>query len=210
MAVLDNGKKKGKRIGDVNVLNALIRHRKVRSLLKGALRVRSKFRDAWSGIYTAYILTMTGKHGNDIRIQGRGHISHPRKLVIGDNVYIGRRFHFETRGGLEIGSDTVISHDVTIYTSSHDYRTGLLPYDRKNKRYIEKPVRIGRGVWIGAQVNIIPGIEIGDGAVIGLGTTVTHSIPPGAIAGNPPTRIIRFRKTPYEDERKRIKQNRSR
>ena len=58
---------------------------------------------------------------------------------------------------------------------------------------------IGRNVWIGMNVNIIPGITIGDDAIVGLGTTITKDVPSCAVVGGPKQRILGDRdKAHYE------------
>jgi len=57
----------------------------------------------------------------------------------------------------------------------------------------ERPVVIGNDVWIGDRVMILPGIQIGNGAIVGAGSVVTHSIPDYAIAAGNPARIIKYR-----------------
>ena len=56
-----------------------------------------------------------------------------------------------------------------------------------------KPITIGNDVWVGAGSSILPGITIGDGAVIGARSVVTHDIPPNAIVVGSPAEIIRYR-----------------
>lgn len=59
-----------------------------------------------------------------------------------------------------------------------------------------RPVTVGNDVWIGANVIIMDGLKIGDGAVIGANAVVTHDVPPYAIVGGIPARIIRYRFEP--------------
>ncbi|MBR3611436.1 MAG: hypothetical protein IKL57_08290 [Oscillospiraceae bacterium] len=66
----------------------------------------------------------------------------------------------------------------------------MIPYD---KRFVEKPVVIGKYVWIGARSTILPGVKIGDGAVIGAASVVTKDVPNGAVVGGNPARIIKYR-----------------
>ena len=55
------------------------------------------------------------------------------------------------------------------------------------------PVNIGNDVWIGARVTILPGVKIGNGAIIGAGSVVTKDVPDFAIVGGNPARVIKYR-----------------
>ena len=120
-------------------------------------------------------------------------------IEIGNHVWIGHNSRFMCEGGLIIKSGTIISHNVEIWTSNHYFKGDDLrsvPYD---KRFILKKVIIGENVWIGSRVIITPGVKIGEGAVVGAGAVVTKEVPPLAIVGGNPIRIIGFRdKEQYE------------
>jgi acetyltransferase-like isoleucine patch superfamily enzyme len=128
--------------------------------------------------------------GRGIKINGSINIKKPNSVSIGNNVHIGRNAFFQGYGGLTIEDNVHISRNVTIYTYSHQYLGKVLPYDTG---MISKPVHIGKNVWIGMNVSVIPGVTIGEGAVVGMGTIVSNDIPPLAIVGNPPFRIIKYR-----------------
>lgn len=128
--------------------------------------------------------------GSSCYFHGDIHITCPRELQIGDNVHISPGGHIDARGGVTIGDNVHIGRNLALYSYSHNYEGGALPYD---DTWITKPVYIGDNVWIGMNVCIIPGVTIGEGAVIGLGAVVTRDIPALAIAGVQPTRIIKYR-----------------
>lgn len=126
-------------------------------------------------------------------------ISSPSKLSIGSNTWLGENFFAKCEGGVTIGSGVIISRGAEIWTANHNYDSEdlqSLPYDR---RFVLKPVNIGDNVWIGSRVTIIPGVSIGEGAVIGAGAVVTHDIPPLAVVGGNPAKVIKYRnKDVYE------------
>lgn len=131
--------------------------------------------------------------GRNIHLCRGYSISSPNKLSIGSNTWIGENLFAKCEGGLIIGNGVIISRGVEIWTANHNYDSEdlkSLPYDR---RFILKPVNIGDNVWIGSRVTIIPGVSIGEGAVIGAGAVVTHDIPPLAVAGGNPAKVIKYR-----------------
>jgi maltose O-acetyltransferase len=81
-----------------------------------------------------------------------------------------------------IGERTLIGPGVQILAADHPRD----PVERASGLEFGRPVRIGRNVWIGAAAIILPGITVGDDAVIGAGSVVTRDVPPGAtVLGNP-------------------------
>jgi acetyltransferase-like isoleucine patch superfamily enzyme len=133
------------------------------------------------------VLLTVGERGNLCRFEGFGRIHEPEKVRLGTRVAVGRNFFFRGKGGITIGDYTRISRNVTIHTVNHNMEGATLPYDRVD---ICKPVKIGSFVWIGMNVNILPGVTIGDGAVIGMGTTISRDVAPGEIVVGGPQRVV--------------------
>lgn len=120
-------------------------------------------------------------------------VSGPEYVIIGSHTFIGHHCNLDACGGLIIGSGVVMSNQVDIWTQNHnlfseDLRS--LPYDR---RYVNKPVEIGDNAFVGARTIITPGVKIGEGAVIGAGSVISRDVPPLAVVGGNPFRIIRYR-----------------
>lgn len=108
-----------------------------------------------------------------------------KNIKIGKNVFINACCRFQDQGGIEIGDGSLIGHNTTIATLNHDFN----PDKRANLH--PSPVKIGKNVWIGSDSTILPGVEIGDGAVIGAGSVVTKNIPANSIAVGSPARVIK-------------------
>ena len=89
--------------------------------------------------------------------------------------------------GLSIGAGSRIATGAAIYAFDH----GIRP-DRpiREQPVTSQGIAIGQDVWIGANACVTDGVRIGDGAVVGMGAVVTRDIPPGAIVGGAPARII--------------------
>lgn len=82
--------------------------------------------------------------------------------------------------------------EVTILTHTHNIERTDIPMRQQGT--IVKEVIIGNDVWIGMRSIIMPGVKIGNGAVIGAGAVVTKDVPDNAIVGGVPSKIIRYRK----------------
>ena len=115
-------------------------------------------------------------------------------------VSIGNNCHFQMNcklfgcgGGIEIGDGTILSHGIQIFARNHNYNSEdlhFLPYDERD---ICKKVTIGKNVWIGARSTILPGVKIGDGAVIGAASVVTKDVPSCAVVCGNPAKIVKYR-----------------
>ena len=104
-------------------------------------------------------------------------------LIIEDGVQVNQDVHLDTTGGLTLGSGVLISEGAVIYTHDHGLDPRAAP--------AMLPKTISSGVWIGMRAVIMPQCRrIGSGAVIGAGAVVVHDVPPGAIVGGNPARII--------------------
>lgn len=108
-----------------------------------------------------------------------------KNINVGKNVFINCCCKFQDQGGIKIGDDVFIGHNVTITTLNHDFN----PNNRATMH--PKKVTIGNKVWIGSNVTILPGITIGDGAIIGAGSVVTKDVKEYTIVAGNPSKFIK-------------------
>ena len=108
----------------------------------------------------------------------------PQSLVLGRNCHIGSDCFLDARGGLQIGDGTIFANEVKILTYNHNLRDRKqTPYD---VRLEKKKVVIGSGCWLGRNVLVAPGANMGNGAVAGLGTVVVGTVAANTLViGNP-------------------------
>ena len=108
-------------------------------------------------------------------------------LTIGENCYFNFNIFLDTTGQITIEDNVTLGHHIKIITSGHNANH---PEFRAGELYT-KPVVIGRGTWISADVTILPGVTIGSGVVIAAGSVVTKDVPNNVLMGGVPAKIIK-------------------
>lgn len=108
-----------------------------------------------------------------------------RNITLGRDVFINAGCRFQDQGGIVIGDGCLIGHNAVITTLNHD-----LSVTRRADMHPGK-VTLGRSVWLGANVTILPGVSIGDGSVVGAGAVVTKDVPARSVVVGAPARVVR-------------------
>ena len=108
-----------------------------------------------------------------------------KNIHLGENVFINAGCKFQDQGGIYIGDNALIGHNVVMATLNHDEN----PKNRAN--LIAAPIKIGNKVWIGSNATILPGVTIGDGAIIAAGAVVTKDVEEESIVAGVPAKFIR-------------------
>lgn len=112
-----------------------------------------------------------------------------KNTTIGKEVFINMGCAFMDRGGITIEDRVLIGPKVNIITENH-------PEDPELRRYVYcKPVHIKKGAWIGASATVLPGVIVGENAIVGAGAVVTKDVPDNTIVGGVPAKVIREIKT---------------
>lgn len=107
----------------------------------------------------------------------------PSKLAIGSSSVIGDHAILDAREGLTIGQNVNLSTNVAIWTGQHDYQSPDFAYEGG-------PVVIGDRAWLSFRSTILPGVTIGEGAVVAAGAVVTKDVPPFTIVAGIPAKAI--------------------
>ncbi|MFD1176450.1 sugar O-acetyltransferase [Paenibacillus puldeungensis] len=108
-----------------------------------------------------------------------------KNITIGKNVFMNTGCSFQDRGGIRIGSGSMIGMNVTIATLNHG-----LSLETRNITY-PSPVTIGENVWIGSSATILPGVTIGDNSVVAAGAVVTRNVPENSVVAGVPAKVVK-------------------
>ena len=108
-----------------------------------------------------------------------------KNIHFGNNVFINSGCRFQDQGGIWIGDNALIGHNVVLATLNHDQD----PEKRGN--LIPSRIVIGKNVWIGANATVLPGVTVGDGAIIAAGAVVNRDVPSNTVVGGVPAKIIK-------------------
>jgi maltose O-acetyltransferase len=120
--------------------------------------------------------------GADAMIRPPFHCDYGYNISLGAGVFLNYGCIILDVVSVEIGDMTQIATGVQILTADHPRD----PAVRASGLEFGRPIRIGRNVWIGAGALIMPGVTIGDDAIVGAGSVVTRDVPAGAtVVGNP-------------------------
>ena len=133
--------------------------------------------------YQAVVKELFGDHmGENVMVQAPLRCILADPVRIGNNVVIMYNCLMMSRGGITIEDDVMIAANVSLISNNHD------PYDRQV--LLCKPVHIKKGAWIGANAIILPGVTVGEQAIVAAGSVVTKDVPDYAVvAGNPARQI---------------------
>lgn len=114
------------------------------------------------------------KMGKNVTIHFRAELRAPEKLSLGDGAIIGDNAILDARRGLTIGRNVNLSSNESIYTLQHDHRDPYFGLPSEDK--VKLSVEIDDRAWLGANVIVLPGVHIGEGAVCCAGCVVTKDV----------------------------------
>ena len=129
--------------------------------------------------------------GHNINIEKGADFGTGQGITIGNGSGIGR--DCQIRGPLQIGDNVMMGPEVVIFTTNHVTSRTDIPMGRQGLTPPKKVI-IGNDVWIGQRVMIMPGVHVGDGAVLAAGAVVTKDVPPYTIVAGVPAKVVKYRK----------------
>ncbi len=113
------------------------------------------------------------------------YINYGKNTTIGKNVFINFDCVFLDLGGIIIEDDVLIAPKVSLLTEGH-------PIEAENRQSLTvAPIHIKKNAWIGANATILPGITIGENAVVAAGSVVSKDVPDNTVVGGIPAKIIK-------------------
>lgn len=164
-----------------------------------ALRANRWRRDVWSdlrlrlltdiGFFPSHRVRKAAYRAAGMRIprsssiHWRAEFYAPERIVVGENCTIGDSCFLDGRSGLTIGNNVNLGSHVSIYTREHDVNSPVFAETGG-------PVSIGDYAWVSSHTIILPGVTIGEGAVVAAGAVVTKDVPAFAIAGGVPAKVV--------------------
>ena len=108
-----------------------------------------------------------------------------KNIHLGKNVFINAGCKFQDQGGITIGDNALIGHNVVLATINHNEDV------KKRANLIPAPIKIGNDVWIGSNATILPGVTVGDGAIVAAGAVVTKNVESKTIVSGVPAKYVR-------------------
>ncbi len=161
-----------------------VMHRAAQLALRITAELNGSYHDE-AGV-RALLARLTGEPVDDtVTLFPPFHTDFGRNTRIGCNVFINMGCKFQDQGGLTIGDGALIGHNVVIATLNHD----LDPARRAD--VVPAPVVIGDDAWIGSNATILPGVTVGDGAVVAAASVVTRDVPANTVVVGSPARVLR-------------------
>lgn len=132
---------------------------------------------------------LLGKVGEHYLIEQPFHCDYGSHITIGENFYANYNLTILDVNPVTFGENVLIGPNCSFFAAGHP----LEPELRKAGWEFGKTIQVGNNVWFGGNVTVLPGVTIGENAVIGAGSVVTKDIPADCIAVGNPCRVIRKR-----------------
>lgn len=124
-----------------------------------------------------------GNIGENSRVMPPVTVVRGNSVKIGKNVVVMNNALFMAAGGITIEDDVLVAANAQLISNNHDLHDHAV--------LTCKPVRLKRNCWIGAGATILPGVTVGENAVVGAGAVVTKDVEDNTIVGGNPARVIK-------------------
>ena len=135
----------------------------------------------------ALLRELFGRAGKNLRVEPVFRCDYGSNIFVGDNFYANYNLTILDVAPVTIGDRVMIAPNVSIFTAGHP----LHPQARNSGYEYGRPITIGNNVWIGGGAILLPGVTVGDNAVIAAGSVVGRDVPPWTVAAGNPCRVVR-------------------
>lgn len=158
------------------------------SLLQEAIKIKSKLNceyhteDEIREIFSELTSQPVNK---TLRLVPPFHTDCGKNIHIGENVFINSNCTMQDQGGIYIGDNVLIGHNACLLTLNHNEDP------KKRANLMPSPIKIGNGAWLGSNVTVLPGVSIGDGAIVAAGAVVTKDVDENTIVAGIPAKVMR-------------------
>ncbi|KAA2311503.1 sugar O-acetyltransferase [Pseudooceanicola sediminis] len=154
----------------------------LRGVARAAVHEHNMTHPGGRGEMATALRDLFGSVGDGCFFEAPFHCAYGFNIHISSDVYFNAGVTILDAAPVRIGARTMLGPNVQIYTPQHHGDAGL----RAAGQEIGYPVTLGSDVWVGGAAVLLPGVSIGDGAIIGAGSVVTHDVPAGETwVGNP-------------------------
>jgi len=136
---------------------------------------------------TSLLRRLLGNTKSNILIEQPFYCDYGYNISVGENFYANFNLVILDGAKVTFGDNVFIAPNCGFYTAKHPED----PTERNKGLEYARPITVGNNVWIGANVNVLPGVSIGDNCTIGAGSIVTKDIPANSVAVGNPCRVIR-------------------
>ncbi|AXV36746.1 MAG: hypothetical protein CIT01_00315 [Methanobacterium sp. BRmetb2] len=144
-----------------------------------------------NSIRQPFLEKLLKKIGSDVSIATNVKLLHPQSITLKNKVGVANGVILDGRGGIDIDEYTIVGFESVILSCTHQHQKKDIPI--RDQGMFTAPVKIGKDVWIGARVMILPGVTIGDRSIIGANSVVTKDVAPNSIVGGIPAKFIKDR-----------------
>ena len=150
-----------------------------------ATAFRLSFHD-WYPWRAALLRAFGARVGRGVRVRRTVRVEIPWNLTLGDDVIVGDGVILYALGPITVGPRTLVSQHAHLCAGTHDYRLPHYPL-------LRPPIRVGADCWVAADAFVGPGVTVGDRAVVGARAAVFKDVPPAAVVGGNPARVLKRR-----------------
>ena len=124
--------------------------------------------------------------GKSVYVKPGVRVKFPWFLTVGDYCWIGEDAWIDNLAEVRIGANVCVSQGAYLCTGNHDWSTS-------NMKLFRRPIALEEGCWVGARATVCPGVTVGEGAVLSVGSVAVRDVPPWEVWAGHPAIYVRER-----------------